>query len=113
MRTDTPWSQLETEFSFRIDAAFLERTMKVAWKASSASWAFPRTRRQIPITRGPCRETSSEKAVSSRSETKRSRSARSVAASDNGHLHYRVPPPRSGNAKFENHFAPRERGLRG
>src|SRR5262249_9909740 len=54
------------------EAALRARTRKVAWKASSASWASPRTRRQTLSTIGPCRLVSSSKASSSRAAAKRS-----------------------------------------
>src|SRR5262249_11611860 len=39
-------------------------TRKVAWKASSASWVSPSTRRQTPQTIAPWRSTRAAKAVS-------------------------------------------------
>ena len=59
-------------------AALRTRTRKVAWKASSASAAFPRTRRHTPSTIGPCRRTRATKAASSRRERNWLRSCPSV-----------------------------------
>ena len=63
-----------------IAAAFRARTKKVAWKASSASWWCPATRRQTPQTIGPCRRTRAAKAASSRCSTNEPRRSPSSAS---------------------------------
>ena len=55
------------------DPAFRARTTKTAWKASSASWAIGRARQQTPQTSAPCRRNSDEKADSSPSMNRRSK----------------------------------------
>src|SRR5262245_33391354 len=62
-------SQAARDSCLWIEAAFLARTRKVAWKASSASQTLPSIARQIPSTRGPWRSRSVAKAVSSRRTT--------------------------------------------
>src|SRR5262249_34466227 len=61
-----------------MDRAFLTRTRKVAWKASSASWVLCRTRWQTPSTVRPWRRTSAAKAAGSCRPRKRSSNWRSV-----------------------------------
>src|SRR5262249_31200537 len=53
---------------------------KVAWKASSASWAWPRTRRHTPSTMGPWRRTRAAKEASSWQRANRSSNSRSVGS---------------------------------
>ncbi len=76
VRTATPYSQLATFSRRTTEAAFRARTRNVAWKASSASCASPRMRRQTPSTIGPCLCTSSANASSAAS----SRRARNLSS---------------------------------
>ena len=61
--------RVEAATDIPIEPALRTRTRKVAWKASSASAAFPNTRRQTPSTIGPCRRTNTVNASSSRRAT--------------------------------------------
>ena len=69
VRRATPCSQSPRTARDFSEAALRMRTRKVAWKASSASAAFPRTRRQTPCTIGACRRTKAANAASSRAPT--------------------------------------------
>ena len=71
----------------RTDPAFFARTRKAAWKASSASWWWCRTRRQTPRIIGPCLATRAAKAASSRPSRKR----RSSSSSDSSLAGIRSP----------------------
>ena len=63
-RHATPKSQLSIESRLWIDPHRRARTMKVAWKASSASFQSLSTLRQTRSTIGPCRRTRTSKAAS-------------------------------------------------
>src|SRR5262249_32970816 len=71
-RQATRCSQAASASRRPMDAALRARVRKVAWKESSASWAFRSSRRHTPRTMRWCRQTSNSKAASSRRRTKRS-----------------------------------------
>src|SRR5262249_15109407 len=76
-RKATRCSHPPTDVPARTWPAFRMRVRKVAWNASSASGVRPSTRRQVPRTIGPCRQTSSSNEVSSRSSTHRASTSES------------------------------------
>ena len=59
---------------------FRARTRKVAWNASSASWACPSDRRHTPHTSRACRRTRASNAASSRASANRRSNSASVAS---------------------------------
>ena len=82
VRKATPWSQGPSESLAQSEPAFRARTMKVAWKASSASWGSRKMVRQTRRTIGPCRSTRIENAISAdspRRDANRSSNCASVS----------------------------------
>src|SRR5262245_54192175 len=78
------YSQPAAESCQRTAEALRARVKNVAWKASSASRSFGRTRRQTRNTIGPCRWSSVAKTSSSRWTAKRCNSSRSEIAAGGG-----------------------------